>query len=146
MFRTAVALTALTSTAAVTLAIATSGGAQTPEETVLSYNVRDIGGTFVDSRPKGDSRGDFVAFEAHLLTGGRIVGKERGTCIVANARKHLPLCTMGWLLSDGTLTTVGPTAADPPFTMPIAGGTGRFAGARGTARVGTKGVTFRLLP
>ncbi len=146
MFRTAVTLTALAATAAVTLAAATSGGAQAPQETVLSYKVRDIGGTFVDSRPKGDSRGDFVAFEAHLLTGSRVVGKERGTCIVANARTHVPLCTMGWLIPDGTLTTVGPTAADPPFTMAVAGGTGRFAGARGTALVGTKSVTFRLLP
>ena len=146
MLRTISALSALTATAAVTLAVATSGGAQTPGETVLDYKVRDIGGTFVDSRPKGDSRGDFVAFEAHLLSDGRVVGRERGTCIVANARQHLPLCTMGWLLGDGTLTTVGPTAADPPFTMPIVGGTGRFAGARGTAHIKRTSVTFRLLP
>lgn len=57
-------LAALVPTAAVTLAFATSGGAQSPDETVLRYGVRDIGGTFVDSRPKGDSRGDFVTFEA----------------------------------------------------------------------------------
>lgn len=146
MPRRSLALTALASIAAVTLAVATSGGAQEPGETVLNYKIRDIGGTFVDSRPKGDSRGDFVAFEAHLLTGGRIVGKERGTCILVNARTHVPLCTMGWLVEDGTLTTVGPTAADPPFTIAVAGGTGRFAGARGTALVGAKSVTFRLLP
>jgi hypothetical protein len=53
---------------------------------------------------------------------------------------------MGWVLRDGTLTTSGPTVADPPFTMAIVGGTGRFAGARGTALVAVRSVTFRLLP
>ncbi len=114
MFRTAVVFAAITSTAAVTLAIATSGGAQTPEETVLSYDVRDIGGTFVDSRPKGDSRGDFVAFEAHLLTDGRIVGKERGTCIVANARKHLPCARWAGCCP----TAPSPPSVPPPPTHP----------------------------
>jgi hypothetical protein len=146
MIRPIPALTALAGTAAAALAVAASGGAQAPAETVLRYDVKDIGGTFVDSRPKGDSRGDFVAFEAQLLTGGRAVGRERGTCIVINARTHVPLCTMGWIVPEGTLTTSGPTAADPPFTMAVVGGTGRFAGARGTALVAGRSVTFRLLP
>jgi hypothetical protein len=141
------ALIAIAATVAVTLAVlTTTGGAQAPTETVLSYTFRSAGGTFVDSKPKGDSRGDFVVFEDRLLTGKRVVGRERGTCFVANARTHVTLCTMGWVLPDGTLTTAGATGAEPPFTMPITGGTGRFAGARGTARVQPSKVTFRLLP
>lgn len=53
---------------------------------------------------------------------------------------------MGWVLPEGTLTTSGATGAEPPFTMPVTGGTGRFAGARGTALVQPTKVTFRLPP
>jgi hypothetical protein len=142
------ALVAIVAMSAATMAITSSGGAgaQTPSETILSYTVRAAGGTFVDSRPKGDSQADFVVFEGRLLTGNRVVGRERGTCFVANARTHVAVCTMGWVLPDGTLTTAGATAADPPFTIPVTGGTGRFAGARGTALVQRTKVTFRLLP
>ena len=139
-------LVALAAISATTLAITSSGGAQAPSETVLSYTVRPAGGTFVDSKPKGDSRGDFVVFEDRLQTGKRVVGRERGTCFVANARTHVTVCTMGWVLPEGTLTTAGATGAEPPFTMPVTGGTGRFAGARGTALVQPTKVTFRLLP
>lgn len=59
-------LVALAAISATTLAITSSGGAQAPSETVLSYTVRPAGGTFVDSKPKGDSRGDFVVFEDRL--------------------------------------------------------------------------------
>ena len=74
------------------------------------------------------------------------MGRERGTCVVVNARTHAAICTMGWVLPDGTLTTSGATTAEPPFTVPITGGTSRFAGARGTALVQPTKVTFRLLP
>lgn len=66
--------------------------------------------------------------------------------MVANARTHGTLCTMGWVIPGGTLTTTGPTPADPPSTLPIAGGTGRYAGARGTALIEKTKTTFRLLP
>ena len=145
MSRKIPALVAVAAIIAATLAISGSGGAQAPSETVLSYTVRPAGGTFVDSKPKGDSRGDFVVFEDRLLSGKRVVGRERGTCFVANARTHVTVCTMGWVLPDGTLTTSGATGAEPPFTMPVIGGTGRFAGARGTALVQPAKVTFRLL-
>ena len=146
MSRKIPALVAIVAMSAATMAITSSGGAQAPSETVLSYTVRAAGGTFVDSRPKGDSRADFVVFEGRLLTGNRVVGRERGTCFVANARTHVAVCTMGWVLPDGALTTAGATGADPPFTVPVTGGTGRFAGARGTALVQRTKVTFRLLP
>lgn len=140
------AMIAVIATAATMIALTTSGQAQTPADTVISYAVRDAGGTFVDSPPKGDSRGDFVAFEGRLLDASRVVGRERGTCIVANARTHATVCTMGWVIPGGTLTTTGTTPANPPFTLPIAGGTGRYAGARGTALIEKTKTTFRLLP
>ena len=74
------------------------------------------------------------------------MGRERGTCVVVNARTHAALCTMGWVLPGGTLTTAGAAAAAPPFTIPVTGGTGRFAGARGIALVQPTKVTFQLLP
>ncbi len=148
MHRFIVPVSVLAAAGAVALAVAASGGAQAPSETVLTYQLRDVGGTFVDSRPKGDSRGDFVSFEAVLLQGGRAVGRERGLCVVANARTHVPVCTMGWALPGGSLTTSGASAAEPPFTMPVVGGTGRYAGARGIAETAAAGksITFRLLP
>ena len=141
------ALVAIVAMSAATMAITSSGGAQAPSETVLSYTVRAAGGTFVDSRPKGDSRADFVVFEGRLLTGNRVVGRERGTCFVANARTHVAVCTMGWVLPDGALTTArcdrcrsSLHRARHRWHRPAS------PGARGTALVQRTKVTFRLLP
>ena len=67
-------------------------------------------------------------------------------CIVANARTRATVCTMGWVIPGGTLTTTGTTPADPPFTLPIAGAPVATPPRAGTALIEKTKTTFRLLP
>lgn len=147
-----------------------AGSAQEPQGRTLTITDSRNGATFafIDNAPKtrlvrGEphrmSVGDEIVLVNRLTTesGGR--GRGSFHCAVleaarGSAGKAVSLCTVDLTLPDGHLTGSG--KADffaNRLTFPITGGTGAYAGARGTLtrvegpeRVNGGTDTIRLLP
>ena len=79
------------------------------------------------------SLGDYVVFHDLLLTDGRPVGDEAGTCPLVDLEQGLIHCTGTIRLPAGQLTFQGLTTTAPTKEVAITGGTGRYQGAAGEA-------------
>ncbi|HEV3495321.1 MAG TPA: hypothetical protein VHA34_03105 [Actinomycetes bacterium] len=79
------------------------------------------------------SLGDYVVFHDLLLTNGKQVGDEGGTCPLVDVEQGLIHCTGTIRLPGGQLTFQGLTTTDPTKQIAITGGTGRYQGAGGEA-------------
>ena len=90
----------------------------------------------VDNAPDGDSAGDLLVFTERLLDArGRVIGSDAAVCTRLFDRRSL--CTGAYTFRRRGQVMVqliqpGPTGT---YTQAITGGTGRFAGARGTVTV-----------
>jgi hypothetical protein len=90
----------------------------------------------VDNAPDGDSAGDVLIFTERLLDGrGRVIGSDAAVCTRLFDQRSL--CTGAYTFKRRGQVMVqliqpGPTGT---YTQVITGGTGRFAGARGTVTV-----------
>ena len=103
----------------------------------------------VDNAPAGNSAGDVLIFTEKLFNSrGKQIGSDAATCV--RLFDATSLCTGLYRLPRGQLMVQllqpGPTGT---YDQAIVGGTGRYAGARGTVRVAqdpTKGdrFTFRI--
>jgi hypothetical protein len=102
----------------------------------------------VDNAPAGDSPGDVLVFTEKLFDSrGRQIGSDAATCV--RLFDVTSLCTGLYKLPGGQvmvqLLQPGPTGT---YDQAVTGGTGRFAGARGTVTVeqrsGGDRFTFRL--
>jgi len=101
-----------------------------------------VGSTFGDKSPKGPSRGDVIHARFRLLNAapqfgrkiGVAVGKERSTYTFLSARRLTLRGTV--TLPGGTLLYRGSGVIGSSAAVPVVGGTGRFAGARGRLVVG----------
>jgi hypothetical protein len=102
----------------------------------------------VDNAPTGDSPGDLVIFTEQLFDSrGKRIGSDAATCV--RLFDATSLCTGIYKLPGGQvmvqLLQPGPTGT---YDQAITGGTGRFAGARGTVTVaqqsGGDRFTFRI--
>jgi hypothetical protein len=91
------------------------------------FRLVDVGG---DGEP---SLGDYVVFHDLLLTNGKQVGDEGGTCPLVDVEQGLIHCTGTIRLPGGQLTFQGLTTTDPTKQIAITGGTGRYQGAGGEA-------------
>ena len=87
------------------------------------FHLVDVGG---DGEP---SLGDYVVFHDLLLTNGKQVGDEGGTCPLVDVEQGLIHCTGTIRLPGGQLTFQGLTTTDPTKQIAITGGTGRYQGA-----------------
>jgi hypothetical protein len=88
----------------------------------------------VDNAPTGDSPGDLLVFTEKLFnTRGKRIGSDAATCV--RLFDPTSLCTGTYKLPGGSLMVQlvqpGPTGT---YDQAVTGGTGRFAGARGTVR------------
>lgn len=99
-----------------------------------------------DNAPAGPSVGDVLVFTERLLSRrGRTIGSDAATC--TRLFDESSLCTGTYKLPGGRLMVQllqpGPTGA---YDQAITGGTGRFAGARGTVTVDQRpdGDRFRF--
>jgi hypothetical protein len=89
----------------------------------------------VDNAPTGDSPGDLLVFTEKLFNShGKRIGSDAATCV--RLFDETSLCTGTYKLRGGSvmvqLVQPGPTGT---YDQAVTGGTGRFAGARGTVRV-----------
>jgi hypothetical protein len=102
----------------------------------------------VDNAPTGGSPGDVLVFTEQLFDSrGKRIGSDAATC--TRLFDATSLCTGTYKLPGGRLMVQllqpGPTGT---YDQAITGGTGRFAGARGTVTVAQKPTgdefTFRV--
>jgi hypothetical protein len=89
----------------------------------------------VDNAPAGDSPGDVLVFTEKLYNArGKQIGSDAATCV--RLFDASSLCTGVYKLRGGQvhvqLVQPGPTGT---YEQAVVGGTGRFAGARGTVTV-----------
>jgi allene oxide cyclase len=84
---------------------------------------------YVDKGAKGESPGDVRTFGGTVYQNGAKVGRDRIHCIVGAA------CDAQVWIRGGSLISTGFVAKGPNFTAKITGGTGKYAGARGTVTV-----------
>lgn len=102
----------------------------------------------VDNAPAGPSAGDMLVFTERLFDShGKRIGSDAASCV--SLFDGTSLCTGTYALPGGRLMVQllqpGPTGT---YDQAITGGTGRFAGARGTVTVAQKPdgdrFTFRI--
>jgi hypothetical protein len=131
------------------LAAAAPAPAATPARTVtLQARSQVEQAQTVDNQPAGPSAGDLLVFTERLLDpSGKEIGHDAAVCVTLfDARS---LCTGTYDLRGGQvmvqLLQPGPQRT---YDQAITGGTGRYAGARGTVTVhqgdGGDRFTFRI--
>ncbi len=118
----------------------------------LELVARATGGGAVDNKPQGISPGDQF-FEHGRITdpaGRRLGSFTLTTELVAGTASHgSEQSTVIVFLHGGQLVTTGGHATVARFSMAVVGGTGRYAGARGTVHIvpgphGSERATVRL--
>jgi hypothetical protein len=87
----------------------------------------------LDLGAKGDSRGDLLTFANPVFDAANKVqvGSDQGFCIRVVKGKSWE-CFWTLLLHDGQITVEGPFRDDRDSTLTVTGGTGAYAGARGS--------------
>jgi hypothetical protein len=106
------------------------------------------------ARPKGRSAGDIAAFSTSLVRDGKAAGRGEFAQTLVDNRYQGVVTQADLLLADGTVALQGagvngrpPGGADPRAQndMAVVGGTGAYAGARGTARLTDAGRTAQRI-
>jgi hypothetical protein len=91
-----------------------------------------------------------LAFTQTLVAHGKAVGLVHLAAIGVDHRRHLTQATGTVVLANGTLAVAGAVPQSPLFSLAVLGGTGAYAGARGTLTVRTPAhtstITIALLP
>ena len=103
--------------------------------TVISKHDRDVA-------PKGWSAGDSVAFSDKLTNAVAQFGRSKGVRVgsdqgvVRFVKRGVITLTGTATLPDGTIRIKGRISPRPHgYVVPVSGGTGRYASARGTVKV-----------
>jgi len=97
---------------------------------------RPVGETTVDLPPKGDSVGDLLVFANGVFDAANKiqVGSDQGYCVRTLVGKSWE-CNWTLLLKGGQITCEGPFMDEGDSTFAITGGTGKYAGARGSMKL-----------
>lgn len=140
--RTLLAAPAAVAAVALGAALAAGGApAKAPPRTLTLTAVLDTQSVHTnDLAPEGPSAGDVTVYSASLRRGSRLVGRMQGQSTASDPRYRGNIKTQYLTLRDGTIAIVGGGQDGAPGTRPrgtaipdaIAGGTGRYAGARGS--------------
>ena len=147
MKRLAIVLATAGAAIGVLAILSASGSAQAPGTTTLQLFERERGSSFgfVDNPPKIKNRrnarvsvGDVFAFSSPVFDQSRAtrLGTVSVQCTVTKpgteARSE-SICVGAFQLKDGTIALTAPLKGEPrTITVAITGGTGAYAGARGT--------------
>jgi Allene oxide cyclase len=98
----------------------------------FNFVERAVTDTVVDLAPKGDSRGDLLAFAnpVYNATNNKKVGHDEGSCVRTAPGKSWE-CEWTLRLPKGHLVVQGPFFDTRDSVLAITGGTGIWAQARG---------------
>lgn len=103
------------------------------ESTTLKLVERATTDAVTDLGATGDTPGDLLTFanEIYDEKNAEKVGSNNGWCIRTAAGKAWE-CFWTLFLADGQITVAGPFLDAGDSTLAVTGGTGKYAGARGT--------------
>jgi hypothetical protein len=131
--------------AAVAIASATNSSAATPGWIVERYYTSETWSSFADVGKKDNGGpGDVYTSQQSLKS---LDGKRVGVVNGFGVNLHKPYVFFHWTaaLGEGTLTVESAVdLMDKSATYPIAGGTGRYTGARGTITIADAGENRSL--
>jgi hypothetical protein len=129
--------------ATVVLACAASAASAARDRTmVIRLKSVTVSTSIRDLPPKGPSKGDVYSGRFRLLNVVRQFGLEVGAAVGTERSSlkltsHTAAMVMGVVsLPGGTIVYRGEGSLGSSKPIPVVGGTGRFAGARGTLAVG----------
>jgi hypothetical protein len=138
-------LATLATGAAVAAATALPASGQDPAAT-RTLTLKSVQGAhadkLIDVRPRGESVGDRYVLSTDLRRGGRLAGRMEVDCLLIDRRYGGQMCSATAILADGTITVHGGgleqrlpgQAAQDGDVLAVTGGTGAYAGVRGTMR------------
>jgi allene oxide cyclase len=103
---------------------------------------RPVGETTVDLGPKGDSVGDLLVFANKVYDSANKaqVGSDQGYCVRTLVGKSWE-CFWTLVLKDGQITVEGPFMDTGDSLMTVTGGTGKYAGAKGSMKLHPRDAT-----
>lgn len=103
---------------------------------------RPVGETTVDLGAKGDSVGDLLVFANKVYDPANKVqvGSDQGYCVRTLVGKSWE-CFWTLLLKDGQITVEGPFMDAGDSLMAVTGGTGKYAGAKGSMKLHPRDAT-----
>ena len=130
-------------------AFAVAVTAQGKSTGTLRYTTKQHAFAQIDAGKKGFSIGDAFIFSEQLLQNGKQVGVDHIVCThAADWPSSAESCSGTVVLANGTLQLSG-LSKRGPFTVAVLGGTGAYAGARGSAKITSQGekgtLTIALL-
>jgi len=97
---------------------------------------RPVGETTVDLGAKGDSVGDLLVFANKVYDAGNKtqLGTDNGYCVRTVVGKSWE-CFWSLMLKAGQITVEGPFMDTGDSLFAVTGGTGKYAGARGSMKL-----------
>jgi hypothetical protein len=103
--------------------------------TTLTFTAVDIpkSEVYVDGGAKGDGPGDTMFFRETLRQGAKRAGSTEVTCVFLS--RNVGRCWGTLRVPGGTLEAAAGIRFDGRFSLPVVGGTGVHAGARGVLTV-----------
>jgi allene oxide cyclase len=103
---------------------------------------RPLGETTLDLGPKGDSVGDLLVFANKVYDAANKtqVGSDQGYCVRTLVGKSWE-CFWTLLLKDGQITVEGPFMDTGDSLLAVTGGTGKYAGAKGSMKLHPRDAT-----
>jgi hypothetical protein len=97
---------------------------------------RPVGETTVDLGAKGDSIGDLLVFANGIFDAANKaqIGSDQGYCVRIIVGKSWE-CNWTMMLKGGQITVEGPFMDEGDSLLTITGGTGKYAGAKGSMKL-----------
>ena len=97
---------------------------------------RPVGETTVDLGAKGDSIGDLLVFANGIFDAANKaqIGSDQGYCVRIVVGKSWE-CNWTMMLKGGQITVEGPFTDEGDSLLTITGGTGKYAGAKGSMKL-----------
>lgn len=133
MKRWSVLLTAALLAGGVVVLLSSSGSAQETGPRTLVFtekNAQEFATTASSGRLSPD---DSFVFRARLLANGKPAGREQGACTVI--ARNATECQATLFFNEGKIFVSGGTVFASRTVLAVVGGTGAYAGARGTMTV-----------
>jgi hypothetical protein len=122
--------------------IAAAGALPAAAAEVIKVVERPVNETTVDLGAKGDSVGDLLTFANPVFDAANAtqIGSDQGYCVRVVVGKSWE-CIWTLILKKGQITVEGPFTDVGDSTFAITGGTGRYAGAKGTLKLHPRDAT-----